>query len=451
MPRPCWGWHNMKTRTKLGATALATAGLAGGWALSPSYVKSGAKGIAYALGIRQFKLDGLGRVLAGFQNRADYPPCMAQMHEHVQYVTKVPPKQFYLTDGTRMVEAFEQVKAWYGMDIPLPVTDIYNYEAEALGAKLVYGEIDMPTIDFTDPLIKDPSDINRVDTNLTPDSGRLRYLIDNTNGFKDICGLPKIIPFCAPFSLAVGIRSYPKLIRDMRKDPAYAHELFTWITDEVHPRFLNVISKETGARVGVAADAWSCFPNLTTEMFEEWVIPYNARLKKQALKKGILVFVFGSGDYCEEHVERFDRATMEWSWSQLTRALCGSWVKKGIPMMGMGLTQEWPIEWLQEFREDRVWPLGERPVLAGFNARFIREGPVEAIVDFVKRVIDKLGREGRLGFWFAQIPAATPPEHVHAAVAAIKTYGRYPVPENLDDVKFEMPEFEPFEVWLKKQ
>lgn len=38
-----------------------------------------------------------------------------------------------------------------------------------------------------------------------------------------------------------------------------------------------------------------------------------------------------------------------------------------------------------------------------------------------------------------QIAAETPPEHVHAAVAACHTYGRLPIPENLDDVHFEIP------------
>jgi len=65
-------------------------------------------------------------------------------------------------------------------------------------------------------------------------------------------------------------------------------------------------------------------------------------------------------------------------------------------------------------------------------------------VDYIKRVIDVMDREGKLLVFFAQIPAATPPEHVHAAVAALKTYGGYPIAGDLDRVEFEMPGFEPF-------
>jgi len=38
----------------------------------------------------------------------------------------------------------------------------------------------------------------------------------------------------------------------------------------------------------------------------------------------------------------------------------------------------------------------------------------------------------------------TPPEHIHAAVAACHTYGRLPLPENLDEIPFEMPQRESF-------
>ncbi len=441
----------MKTRDKIILGSLAAGGTLGAWSLGPSYLKGALKGAAYALGLKGLTLEGMGRLSATIIRRADHPPCLAQMHEHVQYLTQVPPKEFYLTDATRMAQAFRQVSDWYGMDFPLPFTDIYNYEAEALGARLIYSDIDMPTIDHSHPLIQDPGDLDRVPVDFTIESGRLRYLADNVKAIKEYCGLPRILPFCAPFSLAVGLRSYPRLIRDMRRDPHFAHQLLTWITDEVHPRLIRIIREETGARLGMAADAWACVPNLTLEMLEKWVAPYNARLKENARKLGMQVMVVASGDYCEENRERFNRQTMESCWRFFSRAALGDWVSKGIPIMGMGRTQEWPLEWLRDFASrDPLRLYGKRFVIAGYNARFIREGPIEAIVDYTRRVIDVLGREGRLMFFFAQIPASTPPEHVHAAVSAIKTFGRYPIADDLNRMKWEMPAFEPFEQWLEK-
>lgn len=441
----------MRRRTRSLLPAAAAGALAA-WALSPSYVKSSARGALYGAGLRGIRLDGLARLVATIIGHADYPPCFAQMHEHVQYVTGVPPDEFYIKDATRMSEATKQVNDWYGMDIALPFTDAYDFEAEALGAEMIYGGVDMPTIDYSRPLITGPADLRRLDTRFEPDRGRIRFVIDNTNAIKDICGLPKIIPFCAPFSLAVGLRSYAGLIRDMRRDPAFARELFEWIVEEVHPAYLGLVGRETGARFALGADAWSCFPNLTLDMIEEWVLPYNDRLRKRMIREGMAVIVLPSGDYCEERPERFDRATMEGCWLAECRGMVGPLAKRGMPMMVMGRTQDWPLEWMQDYAVRHTTRLyGKRAIIASINARFIREGPAEAVVDYVKRVVDALGREGRLIIIFAQIPAATPPEHVHAAVAAIRTYGRYPIAGDLDGVEFEMPRFETFQDWLRNR
>jgi len=442
----------MGLRNKILGAGLAAGAVMGVSALAPPYVKSGVKGSLYGAGLRQIPLDGLGRIVATIFGKADYPPCFAQIHEHAQYVSGVSPEEFYITDGRKMVETIKLVNDWYGMDVALAFTDSYNFEAEALGAKMIYGGIDMPTIDYSQPLISEPRDIDGIDTDFQPDWGRIRYIIDNVNAMKEFCGLPKLAIFCAPLSLAVGLRSYPKLIRDMRKDPKFAHELMTWITDEVLPSYLGLIQAETGARMGIGADAWAAFPNLTVDMVEEWVIPYNTRLRQRMFKKGMAPLLIAAADYCEEHVERFDRDIMEACWLAHVRSMVGANRKTAIPIMGMGRTQDWPLDWLQDYAVRTSTPrYGKKAILASINARFVREGPAEAIVDYVKRMIDVMGREGKLLVFFAQIPAATPPEHIHAAIAALKTYGRYPIAEDLNRVEFEMPEFEPFKEWLRKR
>jgi hypothetical protein len=52
---------------------------------------------------------------------------------------------------------------------------------------------------------------------------------------------------------------------------------------------------------------------------------------------------------------------------------------------------------------------------------------------------------------FANIPADTNPDHIHAAIAAIRTYGRLPIAENLDEIEFEMPKRESFQEWRRQQ
>ncbi len=440
----------MKTKERLICSGGVAAAALGGLALAPPFIKSSLKGATYGMGLRNGELDGFARTVATFVTHADHPPCFAQMMEHVQYLTKIPINEFYRTNAMRLAEAHKQVADWYGIDIPLPVGDAYNYEAEALGAKMIYSDVDMPTIDRSQMLINEKEDIYKVSTDFQPDWGRLRYVADNAKAMK-ICGLPKFFVGCAPFSLACQLRSYPQVVRDMRKDPKFAHEFFTWITDEVALKYYETVHRMSGARILLAADAWAAFPNLTTEMIEDWVVPYNIRYLKNLLRKGAVALPLGSGLY-DEREERFDRDTLEKCMALMSKATLGKLAKKGLMLVESWDFPEFPLEWLQDYSLRNKFKLyGKRPIIIGLTHHFLQDGPAETIVDFIKKCIDVMGREGRLAFFFEQIPAFTPPEHIHAAVAAIRTYGRYPIAENLDDVKFEMPEFEPFGTWLSKQ
>ncbi|MGD8263668.1 MAG: hypothetical protein PVJ22_15000, partial [Desulfobacterales bacterium] len=90
-------------------------------------------------------------------------------------------------------------------------------------------------------------------------------------------------------------------------------------------------------------------------------------------------------------------------------------------------------------------------VTAGVDATLLQGGPVEAIVERIRKYIDVLARDGRCAIYLNQIPADTRPEHVHAAVAACHTLGKYPIAENLDDVKVEIPERESFSEFLYRK
>jgi hypothetical protein len=90
-------------------------------------------------------------------------------------------------------------------------------------------------------------------------------------------------------------------------------------------------------------------------------------------------------------------------------------------------------------------------VTAGVDAMLLKDGPVEAIVERIKLYLDKLARDGRCLIHLNQIPAEAPPEHIHAAVAACHTYGGLPIPENLDDIHFEVPQRESFAEFMQQK
>jgi hypothetical protein len=78
----------------------------------------------------------------------------------------------------------------------------------------------------------------------------------------------------------------------------------------------------------------------------------------------------------------------------------------------------------------------------------LRGGPREQIVNEVCQALEAGRQDGRYALLMHNIPAGAPAEHVHTAVAAIKQFGRYPIPERLNRPAFRSPETIPFPQWV---
>ena len=117
-------------------------------------------------------------------------------------------------------------------------------------------------------------------------------------------------------------------------------------------------------------------------------------------------------------------------------------------ILGMGRWHEYPLEpvaeYLQRYRGKGI----RASIMANLNARLLRDGPEEKIIEAVKRFIEALGRDHHLAIVLANIPADTPPRHIHAAVAATRAYGRLPVAKNLDEITVTVPERESLQDYI---
>ncbi len=88
-------------------------------------------------------------------------PVAAQMHDHAMTVAGVPAATYY-RDAETFVGAFTDVASYYGLDVVMPEADIYNFELEAMGGTMIHGENAMPTVDFREPLVREPKDLHFV-------------------------------------------------------------------------------------------------------------------------------------------------------------------------------------------------------------------------------------------------------------------------------------------------
>jgi len=373
--------------------------------------------------------------IARNRNNPEWVKVTAQMHDHAMTLAGVPASRFYY-DARTHVHVMVAVAAYYGFDAGRGSYDSYNIEAEALGQKMIYSPGAMPTVDNREPLIKTKEDLAKLRVPDWLNAGRVRFALDVIKMNAGL-GLNRGY-FCAPFSLAALLRSYSQLIRDMRRDPEFAHDLFSFLVDEVLPSYLALQKEHCGTDVGLGSDAWAAFPNLTPKLLEEWVVPYTQRLNDNLKKQNQSAIFVAGADYCEMRIESFDAGIMGQCLDIQKKFMGGA----PVFILGMGAWDQYPLEAVQEYLE----PLkkeGTRAVITcGVPAQLLRNGPTSSIQDTIRRMIDAFARDHTVSFWLANIPSDTPPDHIHAAVAAIHQYGRLPIAEHLEDIEVKVPERE---------
>jgi hypothetical protein len=353
----------------------------------------------------------------------------AQSNDHSAHLAGIPPRRF-LTDALLFTRVQLLVTEYYGFDAVLNFWDVYNVEAEAMGQKVAYLPGRLPDIDRSEALISTPSDLDRIKPPDPYKSGRLPWLHQVNKYYLEMTGRLERAYFTAPFSLAANVRGYENLVQDIYLRPDFTHRLFCFLCDEVLVPHIEAMRSAAGMPdlLMDGRDAWASPPLITLDMMDEYVVAYTERLRDRLGDK--LVTRGNWGDAKSRDIERF--------FSQKLRCSPGA-----LSVLDPDLHAVGP-EYVRTFAD-----MHNAFITAGVDAKLLRDGPVEAIVERVKLYIDKLARGGRCMIHLNQVPAETPPEHIHAAVAACHTYGRLPIPKDLSNIHFEVPKRESFEEFLR--
>jgi uroporphyrinogen-III decarboxylase len=317
------------------------------------------------------------------------------------------------------------VTEYYKLDVLSNFWDVYNIEAEALGQKVVYHPGGIPDTDRIRPLIGTPPDLDHLSPPNPYRSGRMPWVLQINKNYLEMAGKLERVYFTAPFSLAVNIRGYENLVTDMFKRPRFVHRLFRFLCDDVLGPYLEAMRKEVDIPdlLMDGRDAWASPPMISLDMMDEYIVAYTERLRNNL--GGNLITRGNWGDAKSRDPERF--------FSQKCRCSPGS-----LSVLDPDLCEVGPERVKRYARQHNL------SVAAGVDATLLKDGPIEAIVQRIKLYIDKMARDGRCMIHLNQIAAETPPEHVHAAVAACHTHGRLPIPERIDDVQFNTPRSQRF-------
>lgn len=356
---------------------------------------------------------------------ADTPIAVgAQINDHAAFLAGVSSERFF-TDPELFTQIQLLVTEYYKLDTLSNFWDVYNIEAEALGQKVIYYPDGLPDIDRNRPLIAKPTDLDRLYPPNPHTSGRMPWIQQVNKLFLERTGKLDRVYFTAPFSLAANIRGYENLMADMFQRPAFVHQLFKFLCDDVLTPHIEAVRKAAGMPELLmdGRDAWASPPLITLDMMDEFVVTYTERLRDKV--GGNLITRGNWGDAKSRDIDRF--------FAQKIKCSPGS-----LNVLDPDL---------HEIGAERVKAYAKKHhlfVTAGVDAALLHEGPVDAIVERIKSYIDTMATDRRCMIHLNQIPGNTPSEHVHAAVAACHFYGRLPCPENLHTTPFKIPKRESF-------
>ncbi|MEM2135793.1 MAG: uroporphyrinogen decarboxylase family protein [Candidatus Freyarchaeota archaeon] len=336
----------------------------------------------------------------------DRMPVFMQIHDHAARVAGITVREL-CTDPKKMMYAqlFTAIK--YKFDIPGAFADAYNYEAEALGAKMLFPEDSFPVI--LEPLIKEPKDLEKLDIPDFTKAGRGPYVIEGSKLYLEKLGEYAFTTLVAsaPWSMAVQIRGFNNLVRDTRKNPEFAHKILDFCVDVIEA-FIKAQKEALGgvAAFPALADAFSCIPPTNPQIVYDYVIPHTTEIMKR------LGPMMWAGGFPIVEIPGWER-------------IMEDVVVKTGSLVGMVVMLE--SDWLPPEKIKEMSNRLKKPWFFGVRAGIISKGTPKEIENHVKKLIKVLAPGGGCMVFGDQVPRDTPPENVEALVNSIKKYGKYPI------------------------
>ncbi len=317
------------------------------------------------------------------------------------------PWAFYYIQALSVVE--------WGNELPLMYGDPYHVEFEAMGGKLKFPEGSNPMI--VEPLLKNKSDLSKLKIPDPERDGRMPMHLELCRMHKEYLGNMTCasVSCNGPFSLAVILRGYGEILRDIRKDPLFVHELLDFCC-RVLVRYGKALVESHNSSPTIQT-AWECLPHVSPEIFYEYCLPYIARCV-EALRNpntGLAGMIFhGYG------------TSLAPNWKSFLRTVCATGIA-ALPLMEEDINGLQGYGKLDVAEYKAICSSMGVSITSFINPKTMIDGPVERIRQLVNEWFKAAGSGGGYSA-SASWEAGAPVEHLHAFVDAIHKC-RYPVRE----------------------
>jgi len=345
--------------------------------------------------------EGMFRIKEGTAGLADCVPVYAQISHHSARLAGKSTLQFF-TDAETFLECQLAADQLYSLDAPTIHYDVYNIESEALGAKLVWREKEIPSVDPHTTLLRSVDGWRSLRPIQIGSAGRMPYVLEMNRRLMDL-GLSPKIRFTGLFTLAANLLGLTNLILAIMTEPEKAHRLLRFLTEEVVAPWIICQRADCGRNeVATGSDALASPPILSVELVREFCLKYIKRLEEQV--GGIrLAGLWGESSLSDPSqlldIKREGSPTNIQVLDPDVTALGPAFFRRYADQTGVALVM-------------------------GLDAHLICEGPVSEIKARARRFIEEGGSTGRFILFINDIPYDTPSEHVHAVVSVAREYRR---------------------------
>ena len=295
--------------------------------------------------------------------------------------------------------ALGQIAAWrrYGSDNVNTGPGLVGI-AEAIGSTIAFPDSTPYVVDHA---ARDESGLDRLKVPDPERDGRLPLFLEAAGiVIKEIGDqVPLAMTTSGPFTTAANIRGTDRFLRDLQKNPAFAHRLLRLATDSIIRFAASAV--EVGARIGLA-DPVASGTMIGPAHFRQFALPY---------------------------LQEITTAITAMAGFPPSLHICGNTSKIWSEMADTGVSV---------LSLDDAVDLGEAKEMVGHKVALLGNvrptasmylGTPDDVAADARRCLAK-GWDNPKGYILGLgcgLPIDTPPENIHALVGAARSYGRWPV------------------------
>jgi len=343
--------------------------------------------------------EGAARAKKGAQGVADRVPVYAQISHHSARLLGESSIDFF-SDAETFLRCELAADAFYKIDGPTIHYDVYNIESEALGAPLIWGEEQIPTVDPRSPLLSSPDGFEELRPVRMGEDARMPYVLEINSRLMDL-GLTPKVRFTGLFTFAANLLGLQQLILAILTEPDRVHRLMRFLTHEIVAPWGVCQREHCGSNeTATGSDALASPPLATIEIVREFCLKYIQELEQ--LVGGIRLAGLW-GESCLSEPETL-----------LDLKKAGS--PGAIQVLDPDVTALGPT-FFREYADQ-----SDLSLVVGLDANLVGAGSAEEVALRARRFIDEAGKTGRFVLFLNDIPYETPPENVRAAVAVAHEY-----------------------------